>query len=312
MTVSVCMATYNGERFIEKQLETIYHQTLRPDEVIICDDGSKDKTVAIITKFISERHLEETWKLYLNTENKGYPGNFYYAMSLCSGDVVFLADQDDVWDLYKIENMVQIMENNPEIELLASRWGIIDPTGRILKEISHGKYKNTNLLRKINIKDILYYNDWPGMCMCYKNNFSSRMLERVKETKLHHDMALALAAAENEVFFCVDRRHQFHRRHDANVAEEEHRVHKLLNKKRKLHEIEKYLKMLEEILDSKVLMCKSNNLLICRKKSIMQERLENLKTGRPIRMIKQYINNRQDVRLATLICDLVITIRRSF
>ena len=304
--ISVCMATYNGERFIAKQLETIYNQSLKADEVIICDDGSKDETVSIIEQFINEHHLKNIWKIYRNTVNKGYPGNFYYAMSLCSGDVVFLADQDDVWESDKIKNMMQIMAREQGIGLLASRWGIIDQEGKVLREVSRGKCSGTDALVNISIKDILYCYDWPGMCMCYRKDVGERVLEKVKDSMLAHDVALGVAAAEAGTFYCVNQRNQFHRRHDANVAEEEHRARKLLNKKRKIYEIEKYLHMLQEILDSRVLMYENSNLMIESKKNIMQERLDNLKAGLPLKIIKQYTKHQQDIRWATLICDLVI------
>ena len=110
MKVSVCMGIYNGEKFIEKQLQTIYLQTRRAEEVILCDDCSTDKSIDIVKDFIGRNGLEQTWKVYQNTENKGYPGNFFYAMSLCTGDVIFLADQDDVWVERKIEDMLRVME----------------------------------------------------------------------------------------------------------------------------------------------------------------------------------------------------------
>ena len=78
------------------------------------------------------------------------------------------------------------------------------------------------------------------------------------------------------------------------------------NKKRKIYEIEKYLHMLQEILDSRVLMYENSNLMIESKKNIMQERLDNLKAGLPLKIIKQYTKHQQDIRWATLICDLVI------
>ena len=76
MTISVCMCTYNGEKYILPQLESIHAQTVAPDEVIICDDNSTDQTVSIIRDFIKEHGLEDTWSLHCNEENKGYPGNF--------------------------------------------------------------------------------------------------------------------------------------------------------------------------------------------------------------------------------------------
>ena len=105
MTVSVCMGTYNGETYIEQQLNTILRQTKAPEEVILCDDGSTDNTVSIIERFIRKNGLDGKWKLYRNKINKGYPSNFYYACSLCNEEIVFLADQDDIWKNDKIEKM---------------------------------------------------------------------------------------------------------------------------------------------------------------------------------------------------------------
>ena len=103
MTVGVAMALYNGARFIRKQLDTIRLQTLQPDRVVMCDDGSKDGTTEIVAEYIKEYGLGDTWELIKNEENLGYAKNFYKAMSLCNTDLIFLADQDDVWELDKIE-----------------------------------------------------------------------------------------------------------------------------------------------------------------------------------------------------------------
>ncbi|MBR4084715.1 MAG: glycosyltransferase [Lachnospiraceae bacterium] len=310
MKVSVCMGIYNGEKFIEKQLQTIYKQSRPADEVILCDDCSKDKSVEIVRKFISANKLEETWKLYQNIENKGYPGNFYYAMSLCTGDVVFLADQDDVWVENKISNMMRIMETHPHVELLASRWGIMDAEDNVLKEISRGHMPQKEEHRDITIEGILYCNDWPGMCSCYRKELGHRVIERVGESKIPHDIALGMLAAEKGNFWCVSQINQYHRRHDANVAMEEHRARKLLNKKRKLLEIEIYLKWLEELVTSKLFEKEESRITITNKQQIMKERLNNLQNGYRTRIIKQYLGNRKDIRLSTAVCDFIICCRQ--
>lgn len=68
MTISVCMGTYNGENYIEQQLKSLLNQTREPDEVIICDDNSDDKTAEIIRRFIDVNHLQDSWKLYCNNQ----------------------------------------------------------------------------------------------------------------------------------------------------------------------------------------------------------------------------------------------------
>ena len=130
--ISVCMATYNGEAYIEKQLCSILFQTCKADEVILCDDGSTDQTVLLMQRFIEKFDLKDEWKLVQNPEKKGYPGNFYYAMSLCRGDYVFLADQDDIWDERKLEHMSRALEEHPDAAVVSCKFGLIDAQGEIL------------------------------------------------------------------------------------------------------------------------------------------------------------------------------------
>ena len=112
------MCTYNGEPFISKQLESIASQTVLPDEVVICDDGSTDDTIMLVERFSS--HVGFEVRLYENPTNLGFIGNFSKAMSLCSGDTIFLADQDDVWLDRKIEVYLNRLKN-PEIQALIPR-----------------------------------------------------------------------------------------------------------------------------------------------------------------------------------------------
>ena len=83
MKNSVVMATYNGSKYIIEQLDSIKNQVLSPDEVIICDDCSTDKTVEIIENYIHQNNLCG-WKLYKNEKNIGFFNNFFKAMHLCT------------------------------------------------------------------------------------------------------------------------------------------------------------------------------------------------------------------------------------
>lgn len=94
--ISVALATYNGEKYIEKQLDSIRNQTIKPDEVVIVDDKSSDRTVALINEFIAVNNLVN-WKLFVNEKNVGYRKNFYNALKKVTGEVIFLSDQDDEW-----------------------------------------------------------------------------------------------------------------------------------------------------------------------------------------------------------------------
>lgn len=120
MKASVIIATYNGSKFIEEQLNSILAQSIQPDEVVITDDGSKDDTRDIIQKYIDDHDLNESWHLYVNEKNKGYAKNFLDGAMLTTGDIVFFCDQDDIWIPDRIRKMSEVMEHNPRINLLCS------------------------------------------------------------------------------------------------------------------------------------------------------------------------------------------------
>ena len=101
------MATYNGEKYVIEQLESIKNQSLKPDEVIISDDCSTDNTRSLISEYIKKHNLTN-WSLIENHVNKGYKKNFIDSLKFVNGDIVFLSDQDDVWDKEKIRKMAII------------------------------------------------------------------------------------------------------------------------------------------------------------------------------------------------------------
>ena len=318
MTTSVCMGTYNGEKYIEKQLYSILHQTKKPDEVILCDDGSTDKTVEIIKEFISQNQLEHSWKLYQNTENKGYPANFYYACSLCTKEVVFLADQDDIWAEKKLERMCEVLGKQQEIKAVCCKFGLIDAEGANIHTVMAPTHnRGTGQLRKVTIDDVFYKCEWPGMVIAYRNawfqNISSTW-ECVSKgnnqcgiiNEIPHDFLICAKAAEDKGFLQMDEELAYHRRHDNNVGGEEHRLAKLLNKTRKMKEIEDYLRVLEAFEQEKVLQTEEGSAALERKLKSMQGRYEALCSGKISKVLGNAWRQRKEVRLATVVCDVVI------
>ena len=100
LSISVAMCTYNGSRYVAEQLESILKQTRRPDELIVCDDCSTDNTPGIIADFAGRAPFPV--RIVSHRSNVGVTANYEHAISLCSGDVIFLCDQDDVWHVEKI------------------------------------------------------------------------------------------------------------------------------------------------------------------------------------------------------------------
>ena len=108
--VSIAMATYNGAPYLREQLESFITQTRRPDELIICDDVSTDDTLIILEAFKKIAPFDV--HTHVNKVNLGYAQNFSKALSLCSGDLVFLSDQDDVWFKDKIATLTEMAEKD--------------------------------------------------------------------------------------------------------------------------------------------------------------------------------------------------------
>jgi len=103
--ISVCMAVYNGEKYIREQLESILPQLKDTDEIIVSDDGSKDQTLEIIRSFHDERiHIFE------NELEHGFTKNFENALNHSTGEIVFICDQDDVWMKDKVRVMCEALK----------------------------------------------------------------------------------------------------------------------------------------------------------------------------------------------------------
>lgn len=137
--VEILMCTYNGEKFLKEQLDSLRYQTKPADRVSIYDDISSDNTVTIIKDYINEYNLEKKWFLHINQENKGWKKNFYDGILASTGDIVFFCDQDDVWELDKIEIMSKAFAENEYILKLNSYYTI-----KFEKEIQFVEYEKSN------------------------------------------------------------------------------------------------------------------------------------------------------------------------
>ncbi len=116
------MATHNGSRYIKEQVDSILPQLNAADELVISDDGSTDKTLAII------RAYADTRINLLPVQKFGSPTrNFEYALSHCKNELIFLADQDDIWHPEKIKTMMRHLES---YDLVVSDCRLVDASGR--------------------------------------------------------------------------------------------------------------------------------------------------------------------------------------
>jgi glycosyltransferase involved in cell wall biosynthesis len=109
--ISIALATYNGGRYLQEQLESFASQTLKPNELIVSDDCSTDNTLEILKEFAKSAPFQV--HIYRNEQNHGYAGNFNQALMKTTGDIVFLSDQDDVWFPQKIQRIVELAYSDP-------------------------------------------------------------------------------------------------------------------------------------------------------------------------------------------------------
>jgi hypothetical protein len=107
--ISVVLCSYNGARFLPKQLASIAEQTLPPFEVIACDDGSNDATIAILESF--KAAVSFPIHIHRNEKRLGSTRNFEHAMRLARGNLIALCDQDDQWKPEKLERLAQILND---------------------------------------------------------------------------------------------------------------------------------------------------------------------------------------------------------
>jgi glycosyltransferase involved in cell wall biosynthesis len=130
MMISIAMATYNGARFLEQQLESLARQTRLPDELVVTDDASSDGTAEIVERFAATAPFPV--RLERNPSNLGFNGNFGHALSRVRGDRVFICDQDDIWYPEKIETALAFADAHPELLAVINDEDLADGEGRPL------------------------------------------------------------------------------------------------------------------------------------------------------------------------------------
>lgn len=173
--ISVCMATYNGEKYLRKQLESILKQLGECDEVIISDDMSEDKTLEIVRSFDDKRI-----KIVLHEENHGFTSNFENAIKRASGDYIFLADQDDEWCDNKVSIMLQYLK---DYDFVVSDCITVNEIGEVLDESRFRKFKLKNSFWSVMIK-----NRFIGCCMAFNRSVLNAILPFPNRTDLvEHD-----------------------------------------------------------------------------------------------------------------------------
>lgn len=223
-TISVVMATYNGEKYIKDQIKSLLSQTRKPDEIIFCDDCSQDNTIPIIRGVMEGSGI--SYIIIPHDNNQGVVKSFQEAMLKASGDFIFFCDQDDVWKETKIEHFMKAFEMSGA-SLVFSDAEIVDeklqPMNRTLWDslrydsASFAKSENNELLlQQYFVQEMLKRNIFTGMSMAFRRDlllgfhgFSQYML---------HDEFLGWLAISRGKIEPLNEQLVLYRQHEANAV----------------------------------------------------------------------------------------------
>jgi len=247
MKISIALAVYNGSTYIKEQLDSIASQTVLPDQIVISDDCSKDDTVRICERFKADTTLNI--EILRNAENVGYSQNFERAISICTGDIIFFCDQDDVWKKIKIEEMLSVFENDGAIGLVYCNAiitnGSLEPLGYTVFETS-GKsevFKGDDR----NAMDMLKNPKIKGCTMAIKSAYLSLVLP-IRKTGRNaywgYDYQIALLYYSFTKIHAIKEPLMYYRIHEANTSKKK----ELIKEKRKEIRWEKEFRYSSDIL----------------------------------------------------------------
>ena len=222
MKTAVLMATYNGEKFIENQLDSIKNQTCAPDYVIIRDDGSTDGTVQFVRDYIKQHNLVG-WTITQNEKNLGWRLNFRQLLSdsqNTDADVIFLSDQDDAWYLEKNKRQVEILSSHSEIEVLSADIELNVSTSEAIVSTTYAFEDNNQELSKFPIERFYKAGFRQGMTLAIKKEFIDRFIKYWKEdyNLLPHDALMECLAGMLEVGYNLNENVAVHNRHETNAS----------------------------------------------------------------------------------------------
>lgn len=220
MKSSIIVTVYNGGKYILEQLNSLMNQTVEADEVIIIDDCSVDESVFLIKKFIESNNLKK-WKLKVNRVQKGWKYNFWYGFRMCENEIIFPCDQDDIWELNKIEVMKNILEKDMKINLLVSNYEPFYETGSVKIAKKYTKHKNSFKCEKIPFSKNFSYTLRPGCTYAFKKSFFLT-IDRYWKSKFAHDTFLWRMAMILDSLYIIEMPLIKFRRHANNSSSPYH------------------------------------------------------------------------------------------
>ncbi len=242
--ISIVMTVYNGERYLEAQLQSLARQTLLPDELLIGDDGSTDGTETMIRQMAGK--LPFPVHYVKNEIRLGYAENFRQTAGRARGDLLFFCDQDDVWKRNKLERMVSVMEAYPKISVLVSSFWLTDSfmgqmrltmdqmvsgmgaaakqfcealrPGPCTGNLPEDPSGDTEAPEMIPWEAYLRHPKYPGMTMAVRRKLWKQASALPWPEKAAHDWMVCEYAAEQDGLYRIPDHLVFYRQHGDNAT----------------------------------------------------------------------------------------------
>ena len=239
--VAILMATYNGERYIKQQLDSLLNQSYKDFNIYIHDDGSKDNTTSIINDY-SENYRNIIIIPSKSNIKKGSLYNFLYLLNEIEADYYMFCDQDDIWNVDKIEILInEIVAHERESNVPLLVFADSDVVDEDLRVISHSFMKFSRLSpRDRSLEKTILSNSAPGCNSVFNRKARDlAVLVQNKDNLMFHDWWISLVVAATGESFYIEKSLMLYRQHGKNVIG--------ANNDKGLKDVKKYVKLLFKI-----------------------------------------------------------------
>lgn len=209
MMKTVCLATYNGGPFVIRQLDSVVEQLHKDDQVIVVDDGSKDSTVTLIEEKYGKRV-----EVYVNEQNMGAIKSFEKAIKLAKGEIIFLCDQDDIWEANKVEMVMNAFEQQ-HADLVVHDAYVVNGDLNMMN-VSWNEYNGNNV--KQGLAGNVIKNAFTGAMMAFKKELVPLFLPLPKSIEMHDQWIALVCMLEKKKIVYIDKPLMKYVRHGGNVT----------------------------------------------------------------------------------------------
>ncbi len=234
--ISICLATYNGEKYLEEQLDSLVNQTYTNIEVIVQDDCSTDNTLDILNNYKNKVNII----VYKNEKNLEYIKNVEALLKKTNGDFLAICDQDDIWELNKLQILFDSLDDKT---LVYSNSILIDQNGKSLNKTLSQKLKN-NFINSDNCLNFLFDNCVSAHAMLFKKELLPYIFPFPEH--LYFDAWIAAIASNLKGVKYIDENLVKYRQHSSNTLGNV-KKEKLTNKKKIFNKVDKKTNEVNEI-----------------------------------------------------------------